>query len=78
MRQESTQKDNGAISGRFVPEYTQGADIQSDSDGDLFSEVNATDGAKALAEEEKVNLAEVEGTGKDGRITKSDVKDALE
>jgi len=81
MRQESVEKDNGAVSGRFVPEYTRGADIDSNEDsgteGDLFSELDATNGAKQLAEAEDINLAEVEGTGKDGRITKADVKRAL-
>jgi len=77
MRQESVEKDNGAVSGRFVPEYTQGADIGDASDsGDLFDSIDATDGAKALAEKEGVDLSEVEGTGKEGRITKPDVKDA--
>lgn len=37
-------------------------------------EIDATDDAKELAEKENVNLAGVEGTGKDGRITKGDVE----
>ena len=35
-----------------------------------------TDGAKSLAEEEDIDLSEVEGSGKKGRVTKADV-DAL-
>lgn len=37
-------------------------------------EIDATDDATELAEKENVNLAGVEGTGKDGRITKGDVE----
>lgn len=37
-----------------------------------------TSGAKTLAEEEGIDLSEVEGTGKNGRVTKSDVQDALD
>jgi len=41
------------------------------------SDVNATSGAADLASEEGVDLADVTGTGKDGRITKGDVEDFL-
>ena len=41
------------------------------------TEVDATDGARTLADEEDVNLTALEGSGKDGRIIKADVKDAL-
>lgn len=37
-------------------------------------EIDATDDARDLAEEHGVNLAGVQGTGKDGRITKGDVE----
>lgn len=40
--------------------------------------VNATDGAKELAETEGVDLSAVEGSGSGGRITKSDVEKHLE
>lgn len=45
--------------------------------GDV-SEINATDDAKELAEEHGVNLADVEGSGKDGRITKGDVQKVVD
>jgi pyruvate/2-oxoglutarate dehydrogenase complex dihydrolipoamide acyltransferase (E2) component len=41
-------------------------------------DVDATAKAAELAEEADLNLSEVEGTGKDGRITKSDVEAAME
>ena len=41
------------------------------------AEIDATDGAKELADEENVDLMQVEGTGADGRITKSDVEDYI-
>lgn len=40
--------------------------------------IDATDGALELAESEGVDLAGVEGTGSNGRITKSDVEKYLE
>jgi pyruvate/2-oxoglutarate dehydrogenase complex dihydrolipoamide acyltransferase (E2) component len=40
-------------------------------------EVDATDAAKKLAADSDLDLSQVEGTGKDGRITKEDVEDAL-
>ena len=47
------------------------------------AEVDATDAARALAQEEKGDGAEafltsIEGTGKDGRVTVSDVRAALD
>lgn len=38
---------------------------------------NATAGAVELAEQEGVDLSQVEGTGKDGKITKADVENFL-
>lgn len=38
---------------------------------------DATDAARQLAEENDVDLSEVEGTGADGRITVGDVKNAI-
>ncbi|WP_103030024.1 E3 binding domain-containing protein [Salinibacter altiplanensis] len=40
-------------------------------------EIDATAGAEELAGEEGIDLREIEGTGKDGRITKADVEGAL-
>lgn len=41
-------------------------------------EIKATSAAEELAEEEDIDLAEVEGTGKNGKVTKGDVKGAIE
>ena len=40
-------------------------------------EINITDSARALAEEAGIDLATIEGTGKEGRILKSDVLKAI-
>lgn len=40
-------------------------------------EVDATPAAEELAQEEDVDLSDVEGTGKGGRILKSDVQDVI-
>lgn len=42
-----------------------------------WSDVNATDAAKALAEWNDIDLYQVEGTGKGGRITLADVRLAI-
>ena len=39
---------------------------------------DATDAAKALADEHGLDLATVTGTGADGRITKDDVQQAID
>ena len=41
-------------------------------------EMEATDAAKEVAKKKKVDLKEVEGSGKDGRVTKADVEAATE
>lgn len=41
-------------------------------------DLDATDAAKALADDEGIDLAMVEGTGAEGRITKDDVVAATE
>jgi pyruvate/2-oxoglutarate dehydrogenase complex dihydrolipoamide acyltransferase (E2) component len=46
--------------------------------GPKESEVDATPAAEELAEEEGVDLSEVEGTGAGGRVTKPDVEAAVE
>lgn len=53
----------------------------SDLDQDLnggqearLDEIDATETAVELAEENDVDLAQIEGTGKDGRVTKADVE----
>lgn len=39
---------------------------------------DATEGAEELAQEAGVDLAKVQGTGQDGRITKADVQAAID
>lgn len=46
-------------------------------DSEASADVDATSGAEELAEEEGVDLSALEGSGKDGRITKADVKSAI-
>lgn len=54
------------------PEVAREDEQESESD-----EFDATEAAVALAEEADVDLSEVEGSGKDGRVVKSDVEAAL-
>lgn len=54
------------------------AGIEAAAESTERPEVEATPAAEALAEEKGVDLAEVEGTGKDGRVTKPDVEKAAE
>jgi pyruvate/2-oxoglutarate dehydrogenase complex dihydrolipoamide acyltransferase (E2) component len=58
-------------------ELKENPDPNADSDEEKQAEVDATDSAKELAAEHEVDLSEVKGTGKDGRITKPDVEAAL-
>lgn len=58
------------------------ADIDRHAVGDFSvennAEVDATDAARDLANENSVDLNQVEGTGQDGRVTVDDVKAHLE
>lgn len=60
------------LSDEIVQALTQPEDLFSDGD-----EVQATDAAEELAAEHDVDLADVEATGKNGKVLKSDVEDAL-
>lgn len=61
------------------------SDLERHSAGDFSKEelaganenVDATEGARELAESEGVNMTDVEGTGENGRVTKSDVESYL-
>lgn len=44
----------------------------------MGDEVKASEAARALAEEESIDLTEVEGTGADGQVTKPDVERAIQ
>ena len=44
----------------------------------MANEVKASEAAKALAEEEGLDLASIDGTGADGQVTKPDVERAIE
>lgn len=39
--------------------------------------MKATDGAKSLAEEQGIDISGIEGSGKEGQVTKADVEAAL-
>lgn len=57
------------------------SDLDRHTAGDFSKEANdevdATDSARELANENSVNLADVEGTGKDGRVIQDDVEKYL-
>ena len=55
-----------------------GSSEQEDASDGAGETPPPTKGAKALAEKEDVDLSEVEGSGKDGRITKPDVESHVE
>lgn len=69
------QGQDATISGTQTITSQPGApQVESDTANE---EANATAGAMELADAEGVNLADVEGSGEEGRITKADVEDYL-
>ena len=57
------------------------AEVEEDSEPEADAaaeEIDATDAAGELAAEHGIDLAEIEGTGKEGRVLKSDVEAAVE
>lgn len=61
------EEGTAAISEDYGTETTPASDV----------EIDATDGAKELAEEEDVDLSQVQGSGAEGRVTKGDVEDFI-
>lgn len=56
------------------PAYSRHA--ADDTDTTTHTDIDATDGARKAAAELGVDLAEIEGTGAEGRVTKADVEHA--
>ena len=71
LRHEGARYDEGSTVS-MDPEVAESLQ-ESGVLGELV-EVDATDAARALAKEEDVDLADVDGSGDDGRVLKSDVK----
>lgn len=61
--------------GQPFPDATAQAGLHS---GAIQGDVDATDGAKELAEEKGIDLSTVKGSGDGGRISKSDVQKAVD
>lgn len=73
----------GTLSGAStVMQQPNASDLDRHSRGDFSveanDEVDATGAAKELANENSVDLSQVEGTGADGRVTKDDVQKYLD
>jgi pyruvate/2-oxoglutarate dehydrogenase complex dihydrolipoamide acyltransferase (E2) component len=77
---------SGAVAGKMLataeakpelPHESIETDVVEPSDAS-GSEVDATAAAEELAADEGVALAEVDGTGKDGRVLKSDVQSLID
>jgi len=67
--------------GRTPPANTTTRDLAGltgNTTGEPDSEINATAGALEAATELGVDITQLQGTGKDGRITKGDVEAAAE
>ena len=67
---EALSEGTAAISEDYGQPGTPGVDAET-------SEIDATDSAKELAAENDVDLAQVQGSGSEGRITKGDVEDFI-
>ncbi len=74
---EEKEVDDDEFKERFTGFDSDGVPLGR-ADADEADEVDATDAAVDLAKSESVDLSEVEGTGKDGRVTKPDVETFLE
>jgi pyruvate/2-oxoglutarate dehydrogenase complex dihydrolipoamide acyltransferase (E2) component len=55
---------------------SEGEETMAEKAEDISVDANATEAAVRLAEENKVDLSDVKGSGADGRITKGDVEKA--
>ncbi len=88
-REDTARQSLGVAEGREVNSLNGGSDgevrepgeaeAQGDVGGDgSEDEADASPAARELAEAEGVDLSEVEGSGEDGRILKSDVEAHLE
>lgn len=62
--------------GEGIP--TQRIKTASEASADnTADDINATDAARTLADENEINLRDIEGSGVDGRVTVEDVRAAI-
>lgn len=55
-----------------------GRAAEQEAEPAAIADVDITDAARALAEEHEIDVTAIEGTGKDGRILKADVQQAID
>jgi len=61
-----------------VPAYRPGVEVVDDPEDDIDDKIKASEAAVKLADDMGIEIADVEGTGSDGAITKKDVQSYID